>query len=90
MAGMVGAVEGEVAQRLELGLDPVEPGRVGRRVGELDVVGLGPLGDPRSFLVDRCGLKLSSTMAIRTSVGAGCAGSGRSAKNSVRPFLVVT
>ncbi len=46
MAGVVGAVEGEVAQRLELGLDPVEPGRVGRGVGELNVVGLGPDGDP--------------------------------------------
>ena len=69
MAGVVGAVEGEVAERLELGLDPVEPGRVGRRVGELDVVGLGPVADPWSVLVERCGLKLSSTMAIRTSGG---------------------
>ena len=45
MAGVVGAVEGEVARRLELSLDPIEPGRVGRGVGELDVVGLGPVGD---------------------------------------------
>jgi hypothetical protein len=37
MAGMVGAVQGEVAQRGELGLDPVQPRAVGRGVGDLDV-----------------------------------------------------
>jgi hypothetical protein len=45
MGGVVGAVEGEVAQRLELGFDPVQPRRVGRRVGEFDVVRRGPLTD---------------------------------------------
>jgi len=46
VAGVIGAVESEVAECLELGLDPVEPGGVGRRVGQFDVVGLGPLGHP--------------------------------------------
>ena len=40
---VVGAVQGEEAKRLELGLDPVEPGGSGRHVGELDVVGFGPI-----------------------------------------------
>ena len=47
VAGVVGAVQGEVAQRLELGLDPVQPRGVGRGVGELDVVGGRPLGHSR-------------------------------------------
>jgi hypothetical protein len=42
---VVGAVEGEVPERLELRLDPVEPRRVGRGVGELDVVSGSPLPD---------------------------------------------
>ena len=42
---MVGAVEGEVAQRGELGLDPVQPGRVRRGVGDLDVVRRRPASD---------------------------------------------
>ena len=42
---VVGAVEREVAQRLELGLDPIQPRRVRRRVGELDVVRSRPLAD---------------------------------------------
>ena len=46
VAGVVGAVEGEVAQRGELGLDPVEPGAVERHVGELDVVRRRPVADP--------------------------------------------
>src|SRR5512132_501424 len=40
------AVIGEVARRGELGLDPVEPAGVGRRVGQLDVVRCGPAADP--------------------------------------------
>ncbi|MEV4574771.1 hypothetical protein AB0K16_16085 [Nonomuraea jabiensis] len=40
--GVVGAVQGEVAQGGELGLDAVETGSVGRRVGEFDVVRRGP------------------------------------------------
>jgi hypothetical protein len=43
---MVGAVEGEVAQGGELGLDAVLPRAVGRRVGELNVVGYCPVADP--------------------------------------------
>ena len=38
VALVVGAVEREVAQRGELGLDPVQPRRVERHVRELDVV----------------------------------------------------
>src|SRR3954466_4938342 len=43
---VVGAVEGEVAQRGELRLDPVEPGAVERRVGDLDVVRRCPASYP--------------------------------------------
>jgi hypothetical protein len=46
VGGVVGAVEGEVAQRGELGLDPVQPARIGRGVGKLYVVGCGPDADP--------------------------------------------
>ena len=46
MASVVGAVEGEPAERLELALDEVEPARVGRQEDELDVVA----GDPREQL----------------------------------------
>jgi hypothetical protein len=44
MAGVVAAVEGEVSDRGELALDPVQPRGVGERVDQLDVVGraLGP------------------------------------------------
>jgi hypothetical protein len=45
VAGVVAAVEGEVADRGELGLDPVQPGRVGRGVDEVDVVVSTPVGD---------------------------------------------
>ena len=50
VVGVVGAVEAEVAQRVELGLDPVQPGGVVGRVGELDVVGLRPSRRPSSSL----------------------------------------
>ena len=50
VGGVVGAVEREVAQRGELGLDPVQPRRVERHVGELDVVRLRPLPDDLSEL----------------------------------------
>ena len=43
---VVGAVEREVAQGGELGLDPVEPGAVERDVGQLDVVRRRLLTDP--------------------------------------------
>jgi len=47
---MVGAVQGEVAQSGELGLDAVQPGAVGRCAGELDVVGCGPAANPGVLL----------------------------------------
>jgi hypothetical protein len=43
MGGMVGAVEREVAQGGELGLDAVQPGRVRGRVCDLDVAVLRPV-----------------------------------------------
>lgn len=46
VAGVVSAVEGEVAQRGELRLDAVQPGRVGRHVGELGVVRRRPVTNP--------------------------------------------
>jgi hypothetical protein len=45
MTVVIGAVEGEVAQRGELGLDPVEPGAVEQHVGEFDVVRRRPVTD---------------------------------------------
>jgi len=45
VAGVVAAVEGEVADRGELALGPVQPRRVGGRVDQLDVVGRAPRGD---------------------------------------------
>src|SRR5437763_13201112 len=45
MAGVVAAVEGEVADRGELAFDPVQPGCVGGCVDQLDVVGRAPRGD---------------------------------------------
>ena len=45
MAGVVGAVEGEVPQRRELSLDAVQPGRIRGRVRELDVARRSPVAD---------------------------------------------
>ena len=42
MAPVVGAVEREPAEGMELALDEVEPARVGGQVDELDVVVGGP------------------------------------------------
>jgi hypothetical protein len=47
MAAVVGAVEGEVAQGGELGLDPVQPRSAGRQEDQLDVVRRGPRADVR-------------------------------------------
>jgi hypothetical protein len=58
-----------VTQRGELRFDGVQPRRVGRHVRKFDVVVACPVTDPASFLVARCGLKLSSTIAIRADVG---------------------
>ena len=70
VAGVVGAVEGEIAQRGEVALDPVEVARVGRGVGQLDVVGPAAQSPTRaSFLVVRCALALSSTIPSRTPCG---------------------
>ena len=45
VVGVVGAVQAEVAHSFELRLDPVQPGRVVRRVRELDVVAERPAAD---------------------------------------------
>jgi hypothetical protein len=45
VVGVVGAGQREVAQGAELRLDAVQPGRVKRRVGQLDVVLGRPLAD---------------------------------------------
>jgi hypothetical protein len=55
VALVVRAVETEVAQRGELGLDAVEPAGVVRGVGELDVVGSRPLAYPGVGLRRRMG-----------------------------------
>src|SRR5207247_6196745 len=49
VAGVVGAVEREVPQRGELRLNPVPPGRVRGRVGDLDVAGRRQLPDTLVF-----------------------------------------
>jgi len=46
VVAVVGAVQREVAQGGELGLDAVEPAAVGRGVGDLDVARRGPVPDP--------------------------------------------
>src|SRR5581483_11101308 len=55
---VVGAVEGEVAQGGELGLDPVEPAGVEGDVGQFDVVGLGPVPDPAVGLRGQVGTEV--------------------------------
>jgi hypothetical protein len=62
---MVGAVEGELAQDRELSLDPVEPGAVGRGVGDLDIVRGSPSADPLAPVGGQVGEKLSQTIAMR-------------------------
>jgi hypothetical protein len=47
---VVGAVQGEVAKCPELDFDPIQPAGIGRNVGQLDVVGLGPVADPLILL----------------------------------------
>jgi hypothetical protein len=69
VSAVVGAVEGEVAQRLKLRLDPVQPRGVCRYVGQLDIVGCAQSPIRLSLFVERCGLTLSMTMAIRTLGG---------------------
>ena len=69
VAGVVGAVEREVAQGRELGLDAVQPRRIGRGIGDLDVVRRRPGPDPGVLAVLRCGLKLSQMIAILVAGG---------------------
>ena len=64
VVGVIGAVEAEVAEASELGLDPVEPGTVEGRVGELGVA----LAQARTSS-PLCGEKLSRTSAIRVVAG---------------------
>jgi hypothetical protein len=73
MTGMVGAVQGEVAQRLERGLDLGQPGRLGGGVGQSTLLAAAPCPIGGSSLVEGCGLWLSSTRPSRTSGGRGCA-----------------
>jgi hypothetical protein len=86
VSGVIGSISREVAQRLELGLDPVEPARVERHVGELDIVGCGPVADSLVFVGGQVGLKLSNTIAIRTVGGYNDRRYRQNAKNSVRPL----
>ncbi len=65
VAGVAGAVEGEIAQSRELRLNPVQPGAVRRRVGDLGVTGCRPLSDALVFLGFRWGEKLSQMIAVR-------------------------
>ena len=69
VAGVVGAVQGKVAQGGELGLDPVQPGGVRWGVGDLDAVDLGLVRDPSAALGGQLREKLSHTIAMRTLVG---------------------
>nr|WP_206188866.1 hypothetical protein [Streptomyces hirsutus] len=69
VAGVVGAVQREVTQGGELGLDAVQPGAVGRGVGELDVVSSGPVTDAGVLLRGQVREKSSSPIAMRISGG---------------------
>jgi hypothetical protein len=60
--GVVGAVQGEGAQRAALGLDAVEPGGIGGHIGQLGVVGLCPLADRRVVTGRRWGLSKSGSV----------------------------
>jgi hypothetical protein len=62
VAGVVGAVQGEGAQRAALGLDAVEPGGIGGHIGQLGVVGLCPLADRRVVTGRRWGLSKSGSV----------------------------
>ena len=55
---VVGAVEGEVAQRGELGLYAVPPGSIRRRVGDLGVVRRRPLPDALVFAGGQVGCEV--------------------------------
>ena len=61
---VVGMVEGGVAVRVELGIDPIVQRCIGVQVGQLDVVDAAPSTIRMSILVERCGLNLSMTMAL--------------------------
>jgi hypothetical protein len=45
MVTVVGPVEGEIPEGSKVALDAVKPAGVGGDVGQLDVVGFGPLPD---------------------------------------------
>jgi hypothetical protein len=67
MVGVVRGAHDEAAQRPELGLDRVGPGRVGRGQAQFDVVGCGPGADLRGLVgrevvhdhVDGCAVRAS-------------------------------
>ncbi len=87
---VVGALEGEVAQRGELGLDAVEPGAVEGHVDQPDVVHRRPLTDPAVGLGGQVGAKVVQHdldphvgRVQRAQVAA-------KVRNSVRPLLVFT
>jgi hypothetical protein len=69
VAFVVGAVQGEGAQRGDLGLDPVPPGSVGGHIGQLEVVGRCPVADAGVVGGRQVGLRLSSTIPTRTVSG---------------------
>ncbi|MDX2757668.1 hypothetical protein PV386_04200 [Streptomyces europaeiscabiei] len=61
VGGVVGAVEGDVAQGGELRFYAVKPGAVGRGVGDLDVARGGPGADLRAFLRGQVRGEMSQT-----------------------------
>jgi hypothetical protein len=66
VVGVVRAVEGEVAQAGELRLDAVQPAGVERDVGQLDVVGGGPVADAVVGLGGQVRAEVVKTNARRT------------------------
>ncbi len=85
---MVGVVESEAGEGLEVAFDPVQPQRVGGHVGEFDIVGPSPHPDPLVLLGStRCGLKLSIAIPMRTSGGYNERGCQQDPRKVVRSLV---
>jgi hypothetical protein len=71
VGAVLGPVQTEAAQGGEVALDPIDERGVGLHVGQFDGVAAAQSPTRESFDVDRCGLKLSITMAMRTTLAQG-------------------
>jgi hypothetical protein len=69
MRFVIGAIEGEVTQRLELASIRFNHDEYVGVYASSTLFAAAHTLTRLSFFVDKCGLKLSSTIAIRTSIG---------------------